>query len=134
MDVPSHQMHRVLKLYAKRLKRTAEARRHLAVEGDDPVPEIRRQSVVDRVAATIVQRILEIGPRLGAGRPDRAAGTGPARRVEKPMAWLPEFHFHRIDHQGRKRLATLSMDNGDFVFQRVEALWPDVPAEGPPDP
>jgi hypothetical protein len=122
-------MHRVLKLYTRRL---AETRRRLLAEGPAPVAEIRRQSVVDRVAATIIQRIHEAGHRLGAGR-DTDAGENEVTRDDKPHGWEPEFRFHRIDEAGQKRLATLVVGNGDFVFQRVEALsGPQAPSPGGP--
>jgi hypothetical protein len=122
MEVPSHQMHRALNLYARRLERIAEARRRPGVEGEKPTLEIRRQSLVDRVAATIIQRIQEIGPRLGVDRQRQATGSHLARRAGETGAWTPEFRFHRIDGEGRKHLAALRIANGDFVFQRVEAL------------
>ena len=126
MEVPSYQMHRVLKLYAKRLERIAETRRRLRAEGLEPVAENRRQSVIDRVAATIIQRIQEIGPRLEADGKHRDADLGPVQRTEKPRGRAVKFHFHRIDNGGRKHLDALLIDNGDFVFQRVEAVAPPV--------
>lgn len=124
MGVPSHQMHRVLKMYAKRLEQIAETRRRLRAEGLEPVVETRRQSLVDRVAATIIQRIQEIGPRLEADTKRSVAGLGPLHQTDKPRDRAAKFRFYRIDNRGRKRLDTLVIDNGDFVFQRVEAVSP----------
>ncbi|HDI59153.1 MAG TPA: hypothetical protein ENF48_02150 [Desulfobacteraceae bacterium] len=124
MDVPSYQMHRVLKLYAKRLEHIAEARRHLSAEGLASAVETRRQSLMDRVAATIIRRIQEIGPQLGADGKRQVAGLGPVGQADKSRDRAREFRFYRIDNRGRKRLASLVIDSGDFVFQRVEALLP----------
>jgi len=129
MYVPSYQMHNVLNVYAKRLERNAETRSKASPEPAQPSETIKlsaegkRQSVIDKVAATIVDRIARFGPQNEVDRQivdrlkDEVAG-----QTEDRQARSPEFRFNRIDSGSQKRADSLKVDDGGFVFKRLEQL------------
>lgn len=128
MYVPSYQMHNVLNVYAKKLERHGTARRPdaPAAPPSDTIrltAEGKRQSVIEKVAATIVERITRFGPQDEVDRQivDRLHREVAQRSGERPPA-STEFRFNRIDAGDRKRVDTLKVDDGQFVLKRLEQL------------
>ena len=69
MQIPSHQIHNVLKVYGKQLSQARIQDRKRALETPETVDRInlsavgKRQAIIDRVAADIVDRITQSGPQ-----------------------------------------------------------------------
>ena len=69
MQIPSHQIHNVLKVYGKQLSQTRILERKKGLGAPETTDKInlsamgKRQAIIDRVAADIVERITQSGPR-----------------------------------------------------------------------
>ena len=69
MQIPSHQVHNVLKVYSKHLRqaRAIERREALSQQpGEDKISLSaggKRQTIIEKVAADIVERITQSGPQ-----------------------------------------------------------------------
>jgi hypothetical protein len=129
MYVPSYQMHNVLNVYAKRLERSVGTRTKAGADPSQPSEKIqltaegKRQSVIDKVASTIVERIARFGPRNETERQIvRRLNDEVADQGGEPSARWPEFRFNRIDSGSEKRADSLKVDDGGFVFKRLEQL------------
>lgn len=129
MFVPSYQMHNVLNVYAKKLERQGPSRRQVPAEPAPPVEKIRltaegkRQSVIDKVAATIADRITRFGPQDEIDRQIvERLNQEVAGQHGTPDGRGAEFRFNRIDAGEEKRTDTLKVDDGRFVYQRLEQI------------
>ncbi len=130
MNVSSYQMHNVLNVYAKRLERSAETRHRASAETTHPSATIqlsaegKRRSVIDKVAATIANRIARFGPQNEVDAQilqklnDEMADKPMSRKSKRE----PEFLFNRIDANSEKRTDSLRVDDEEFLFKRLEQL------------
>jgi hypothetical protein len=134
MYIPSYQIHNVLDVYRKQLSqgsRIDSRRREPAVTGSEhagPPEEGSRQAIIDRVAAEIVDRI------VNDGIPDRIAGA-PAPADDKAALHRPqkkdvEFTYTTIDANDRKIIQTLSLNKIGHVLDKV-AAWAEAAPDGP---
>jgi hypothetical protein len=129
MYVPSYQMHKVLALYAKRLERSAEISRESTAGRLQPSEDImlaaegKRRTVIDRVAATIVERIIAGGlPNRDDNRIVGACSADMAEASPERSVWTSEFCFNRIDAGDQKRTERMTVGDGGFVLRRLEQM------------
>jgi hypothetical protein len=129
MLIPSHQIHNVLKVYGKQLSQTRMLERQKALDRKQPMDnvnisaEAKRQSIIDKVAADIVERITQSGPQddVEKGIIDKLEGelgksiSFSSRREDK-------FVFNVIDGNNEKSTNTLEVENSTFLIKRLEQL------------
>lgn len=129
MHIPSHQIHNVLKVYSKQLSQTRMLERQKELDRKQPMDnvnisaEAKRQSIIDKVAADIVERITGSGPQddVEKGIVDKLEGelgqsvTFSSRRQDK-------FTFNVINGNNEKTTNTLEIENSMFLIKRLEQL------------
>lgn len=128
MQIPSHQIHNVLKVYSKHLSqaRAMERRKTLAQEpGEDKINLSaggKRQAIIEKVAADIVERITQSGPQ---DKVDQEI----VEKLEGELGQSIDFNnqdnnfiFNVIDKDNEKTTATFQMNDPEYFMKRLEAL------------
>jgi hypothetical protein len=126
MYVPSYQIHNVLKVYTRQLSQTIEA----AGDGEKPLAgkinipdEGKRQAVIDKVAADIVERISRFGSMGAGGYPGEGEPSPDGDTALSPLQEEPaRFVFNVIDGSNEKKASTLPVEDSRFLSQRLEEL------------
>ncbi len=128
MQIPSHQIHNVLKVYSKQLSQARILDRQKALFQPSAADKInisaegKRQAIIDRVAADLVERITQSGPQDKVeqeivdklenelGQPVRFNGTG------------NQFIFNVVDQNNEKTINTVEVDDPEYLVRRLEQL------------
>ncbi len=129
MVVTSYQIHNVIDDYSKRLSRSRQVNRKKADPSSSSADRIslssegKRQSVIDRVSANIVERITRFGPQndvdqeiVGQLR-DEVDKNGSCKDQN-----AVEFVFNVIDGKCAKTTNTLSAKDSGSMLKRLEEL------------
>lgn len=129
MHIPSHQIHNVLKVYSKQLSQTRMIERQKELDRKHPADnvnisaEAKRQSIIDKVAADIVERITGSGPQneIEKGIVSKLEGE-----LGQPVEFNPrrdeKFTFNVINGNNEKTTNTLEIENSMFLIKRLEQL------------
>lgn len=129
MEIPTYQIHRVMKVYTKQLSQSKMLERQKAL-GKKPLmdkinisAEGKRQAIIDKVASDVVQRITNFGPRDEFDQEivDRLEDEI-GRKVDFQMSQDTKFVFNVIDDKNEKRTNTLSVEDSNFLIRRLEQL------------
>jgi len=119
--VASYQIHNVLKLYTDRIRKR-HCRSELA--GDSSAvcqtwlpDEVRRDYLVDRLAADIMSRIQRKGPLEGPAK----VTPEPEPELESSGSGL-DFVYNIIGPDRCKKTVRLSIHDSDFLLRRIEEL------------
>lgn len=128
MQIPSHQMHNVLKVYSKQLSqaRVMERRNTLSQQaGEDKVSLSavgKRQAIIERVAADIVERITQSGPQDNV---DKEIVDKLEDELGQPIEFEKQnndFVFNSIGKDNEKTTTALQIDNPEYFMKRLEQL------------
>jgi hypothetical protein len=132
MYVPSYQMHNVLSVFCKQLRHSVTAANHGSSSGHltanqvDYAPGGRREATVAKVSKDIFAKITRSGT-INKNR-DRITENAKAKRNPK-AATSPiqktKFVFNVINAINKKVTNTLSVEDSDFLIQRLEQLSKD---------
>lgn len=127
MYIPSYQIHNVLKVYTRQLSQSTGG---CGPEGEMPLvgkinipDEGKRQAVIDKVAADIVERIsrfgsMEAGAFPGEGEPQPEGDL----EFSSPRNEPSHFVFNVIDAGNQKKATSLPVEDSRFLSQRLEEL------------
>lgn len=129
MLIPSHQIQNVLKVYGKQLSQTRMLERQKALDRKQPMDnvnisaEAKRQSIIDKVAADIVDRITRSGPQddVEKGIIEKLEGEL-GKSVSFSSRREDKFVFNVIDSNNEKTTNTLEVENSMFLIKRLEQL------------
>ena len=129
MLIPSHQIHNVLKVYSKQLSQTRMLERQKELDRTQPMDnvnisaEAKRQSIIDKVAADIVERITQSGPQddVEKGIIDKLEGEL-GKSVSFNSRREDKFVFNVINSNNEKTTSTLEVENSMFLIKRLEQL------------
>ncbi len=129
MNVPSYQMHNVLSVYSKQLRQnlaSMDKPRGFAKPPEDRVdltPEVKRQTMIEKVSKEILDKISSYGTHRNSHwrKSDYAnriaIQADPSAEVENQT-----FVFNAIDAVNNKRQNSLSVDDSNFLIQRLDQL------------
>lgn len=127
MPIPSYQIRNILSSYVNLLAREASDAGNKTAETPDLTEKIvikaegKRRSVIDKVIDDIIGRITCIDPVESsfASSPDFL----PIKREKKkePFPERFEFAYFKIENDGEKRKAYLSLENGEKRNKTTEA-------------
>jgi hypothetical protein len=129
MNISNYQMHNVLKVYTRQLSRnrTSEYRGvKTAKPASDSISisaEAKRQVVIDKVTADIVDRITRKGPQSDVDREivDRLRDEID-RQAVFDQSNRSDFVYNVIDADRKKEKTRLSVEDSDFLVKRLEHL------------
>jgi len=127
MQVPSHQIHNVLKVYSKHLSQARALERMKAFSQQPGETRInlsaggKRQAIIEKVAADIVERITQSGPRDKVDQEivdklEDELGQSILRNQDS------EFVFNVIGKDNEKTTATFQMNDPEYLMKRLETL------------
>jgi len=128
MEIPTYQIHKVMRVYTKQLTQSKLLERSNA-PGSTSMDQIsistegKRQAIIDQVAADIVDRITSFGPRDEFDQEivDKLESEI-GRKVDFNKAKKPEFVFNTIDKENGKKTSTIPVDDSRFLINRLEDL------------
>lgn len=122
MFVPAYQIHNVLKAYTRQLSQPNDG----TGGAKPPIGKInisdegKRQAVIDKVAADIVDRISRF-ESMPADAP--SAQASPPNPIRPPSRWKPaQFIFNVIDASNQKKTCNLPVEDSRFLSRRLEEL------------
>ena len=129
MFVPAYQIHNVLKVYTRQLSQPMDGAGDSAGGGKPPIGKInisdegKRQAVIDKVAADIVERISRF-ESLAADAPTAQGDPPPAGNLPQPAPRQKpaQFTFNVIDGSNQKKTCNLPVNDSRFFSQRLEEL------------
>jgi hypothetical protein len=128
MQIPSYQIHNVLKVYSKQLSqsRIIERQKALGKKADsDKInisAEAKRQAIINRVAADIVDRITNSGPQ---DEVEQEIVSKLENEIGKSVQFASQstgFVFNEINGDNEKTTNTLQMNDSSFLIKRLEEL------------
>jgi hypothetical protein len=136
MQIPSHQIHNVLKVYSKQLSQTRIIERQKALgksAGSDKInisAEGKRQAIIEKVATDIVERITSSGPRDEIeqeiiNKLEDEIGQSidfKANQGDNVAYQNNEFIFNVIDGDNEKTTNTLHVNDASLLLKRLEQL------------
>jgi hypothetical protein len=133
MLIPSHQIHNVLKVYSKQLSQTRMIERQMALGQQQTSDKInisadaKRQAIIERVAADIVDRITSSGPQDDVDQEivDKLEGEM-GKSISFNGKRQNKFVFNTIDENNEKTTSTLEIGNSGFLMKRLEQLAKEV--------
>jgi methionyl-tRNA formyltransferase len=130
MQIPSYQIQNVLKVYSKQLSQGKILSRNskfgvankASADSVTISSEGKRQAIIDKVAANIVDRIITEGPK----KENEAQITDQIEReLGKKINFSKDktqFTYTTIDDDNNKTTKTLSVEDSKFVVQRMTEL------------
>ncbi len=131
MYIPSYQIHNVLKVYSRQvsqsriIERQKELSSKTSADQIDISAEGKRRMIVDKVAADIVDRITQFGPRDPI---EQDIVNQLENEFGKPVGSDEEnehdqdFVFNVIDDENKKTTNSLSLEGTHFITKRLEQL------------
>jgi hypothetical protein len=129
--IPSYQIHNVLKVYSRQVSqsRIVERQKELStktsVDKIDISAEGKRKTIVDKVAADIVDRITQFGPRDPIEQDivnQLQNELGKPAESDEETEQDQEFVFNVIDAENKKTTNSLSLEGTHFITRRLEQL------------
>lgn len=131
MHIPSYQINNVIKVYSKQISqnRMIDRQKSLGVDGLSKPDNIsiseegKRQTIINKVSADILDRITQFGPRDEAEhqiveRLNREI-SGKLKEFDKHQQ---QFVFNFIGEDNEKVTSTLSVEDSKIVSRRLEQL------------
>ncbi len=129
MQIPSYQIKNVLKVYSRQLSQGKMLSRSKMGGANMPSAdnvtissEGKRQAIIDKVAANIVNKIIMEGPR----EKGEEEITG---QIEKELGkkiqfdkTVNQFTYTAVDGNNNKETRTLSVEDSEFMLQRMTEL------------
>lgn len=129
MQIPSHQIHNVLKVYGKQLSQSRMLERKKILGAPETGDKInlsamgKRQAIIDKVAADIVDRITQSGPQ---DKVDREIVTRLEYELGQPIEFKEKknaFIFNVINQNNEKKtISAFQADDPDYLMRRLEEL------------
>lgn len=130
MQIPSYQIQNVLKVYSKQLSQGKMLSRNnkfgvankVSADSVTISSEGKRQTIIDKVAANIVDKIITEGPK----EENEAQITDQIEReLGKKINFSKDktqFTYTTIDDNNNKSTKTLSVEDSQFVVKRMTEL------------
>lgn len=129
MEIPTYQIHKVMRVYTKQLTESKLLERSKVLGGKSSMDQInistqgKRQAIIDQVAADIVDRITTFGPRdeIDQEIVDKLESEI-GQKVDFNKAKKSDFVYNTFDEENGKTTSTISVDDSRFLINRLEDL------------
>lgn len=129
MDIPSYQIHNVLKVYSRQVSQTKMIERNKSLGNNVSSDKInlsaegKRKAIIEKVASDIVERITNYGPQNDV---DREIVDQLKQELGKDIDFRKkndhQFVFNVMDENNNKVKTTLSVEDTHFVIKRLDQL------------
>ena len=129
MQIPSYQIQNVLKVYSRQLSQGKIMSRNkfgsTNTSSADSVTissEGKRQAIIDKVAANIVDRIITEGPKE---KNEEIITSQIEKELGKKINFTKDrnqFSYTVIDENNQKTTRTLSVEDSKFIVKRMTEL------------
>ena len=129
MQIPSYQIQNVLKVYSRQLSQGKIMSRNKFGDANtnsaDSVTlssEGKRQAIIDKVAANIVDRIITEGPKE---KTEEKITSQIEQELGKKINFTRDrnqFTYTVIDENNQKSTRTLSVEDSKFIVERMTEL------------
>ena len=129
MQIPSYQIQNVLKVYSRQLSQGKIMSRNKYgnsnISSADRVTissEAKRQAIIDKVAANIVDRIITEGPKE---KNEEKITSQIEKELGKKINFTKDrnqFTYTVIDENNQKTTHTLSVEDSKFIVKRMTEL------------
>lgn len=129
MQIPSYQIDNVLKVYSKQVSRGKVIERQKSLNVKPTADKItlssegKRESIINKVATDIVERITNYGPQ---SEMDRDITAQLEKELGREFSYgkkeNSDFIYNAIDENNQKTQNTLSMEKPDSVTRRLEEI------------
>jgi hypothetical protein len=133
MQIPSYQIQNVLKVYSRQLSQGKILSRNkfgtsntTSADSVTISSEGKRQTIIDKVATSIVDKIITEGPK-------EESEEQITRRIEEELGKKinftknqNQFTYTEIDENNQKTTHTLSVEDSKFVVKRMTELAREV--------
>lgn len=128
MFVPSYQMHNVLNVYSKKLRHNITAKDQKAAEKSpshrvNSNSEAKRRATIEKVSKDIFDKIIRLGSQTDS---PHQKSEKIKRNLDKETASAQKnkagFVFNVIDTINKKKTNTVSVEDSNFLIQRLEQL------------
>lgn len=129
MEIPTYQIHKVMKVYTRQLSQSKMLEKQKALAGKSSMDKInisvegKRQAIIEKVASDVVERITSFGPKDEfdqeiVDKLEQEIGG----KVEFKQNKSSTFVFNVIDSENNKTTNTVSVKNSDYLLNRLEQL------------
>ncbi|MFZ5569792.1 MAG: DVU0524 family FlgM-associated protein [Thermodesulfobacteriota bacterium] len=129
MEIPTYQIHRVMKVYTKQLTQSKMMEKQKALGAKPSMDRInisaegKRKAIIDKVASDVVERITNFGPRDEFDQElidqlEQEIG----QKVQFQKSGNAQFVFNVIDANNEKKTTSLSVEGSEFLVKRLEQL------------
>ena len=123
MDVPTYQIHNVMKIFTSRLIQEGRGRdTHSTRRQAETIAEAKRRAIATRVTAEIFNHLNQSGIASNRGV---ALGLPEESQADPPRNKATEFTYRVIDAANNERTASLSVEDPSFLIGRIEDLADD---------
>ena len=129
MQIPSYQIQNVLKVYSRQLSQGKLLSRNkfgsdnkVSADSVSISSEGKRQAIIDKVATSIVDRIITEGPKE---KNDEQITDQIEKELGKKIDFSKgknQFTYTTVDEDNNKITHTLSVEDSKFVVQRMTEL------------
>ncbi|WDP89599.1 MAG: hypothetical protein HUN04_07645 [Desulfobacter sp.] len=129
MQIPSYQIQNVLKVYSRQLsqgKMLSKSKfgnaNKVSADSVNISSEGKRQAIIDKVAANIVDRIITEGPKEGN---EEQITDQIEKELGKKINFTKgktQFTYTTVDENNNKVVKTLSVEDSRFVVERMTEL------------
>ncbi len=129
MQIPSYQIQNVLKVYSRQLSQGKMLSRNkfgipdkVSADSVTISSEGKRQAIVDKVAANIVDKIITEGPKE---KNEEQITEQIEKELGKKINFTKgktQFTYTTIDDNNNKTTQTLSVEDSQFVVKRMTEL------------
>ena len=129
MQIPSYQIQNVLKVYSQQLSQGKVPDKNkfanvnkISADSVTISPEGKRQTIIDKVASNIVDRIITEGPKE---KTQEKIFSQIEKEVGKNNNFTKEknqFTYTKIDENNQKIIHTLSVEDSKFIVRRMAEL------------
>ena len=134
MHIPSYQIQNVLKVYSKQLSQQKFLAKNKALEQNTASADSvtisskgKRQAIIEKVATNIINKITMEGPKEQV---EETITSQIEQELGKKINFNSikenKFTYTYIDENDKKVTKTLSIEDSDFVMQRMTELAKQV--------
>lgn len=136
MQIPSYQIQNVLNVYSKQLSQGSVTAKNNQAENDIQSPEKgkisaegKKAAIIEKVASGIVEKITDVNHQEAMKKNIKVQLESEGAKNDFVKKKGEKFTFNFIDENNQKITRTLSVENPNFVINRMTQLAKEAAGE-----